>query len=416
MATEVNVEPRSDFELYEKKDGGVDAIAVGHSGFVFSVSRKANCMALHEVNESAEVVSLDAPDQTPSCVAVAHDRVKVAYGTNTGAVFQWDVMYPTSMESFRTEESESAGPVTCLAWHPRGHVLAAASKSGVVHLWDMVVGALLFPFACHEGNVVGVSWTASGRMLLTAGVDGALRAWSPRNVDFLGSVTADDDKDDADEGKKTSERSPALSSVKWHTKPLTCLDAMDDNSRVAVTGSEDGSVLLSVLKPEQGCGVFHAMQSHKRPVSAVRFSSLDCPKPLRAASGASDGSIHLFDLDRRLPMGSYTHKGGAVTKLEFTDSADVLFSCGNSTVRAWDARVAPEEEPPIVFGGHNAKVNDFGIVNDGATLAAACDDGKLRLFDMRYPHGDAPKYVPESTAENEQIGALETALEAASVK
>jgi WD40 repeat protein len=364
----------------------------GQAGFVFTTAGAADKMTLHDVNEGVEIVALEAKDESPSCVAVSHDAVKVAFGTAKGAVFLWDVLYPTTMESFRTEDAVAAGPVTSMAWHPRGHVLASASEAGVVHLWDMVVGALLFPVPCHDGPIAGLSWTANGRLLLTAGAcgevagtSGALRAWSPREVEFMGSVTADGEGGAGEPGFKPV-------SVRWHTSPLTCLDAMADMSRVAVTGARDGSVLLSVMKPEQGCGVFHAMPSHKAAVTDVTFSALDCPKPLRAASAAADGTVQLFDMERRLPMGKFTHRGGPASRLTFSGNADVLFSAAGCTVKAWDARVAPEEEAPVEFGGHQQAVHDFAIVNAGATVVAACGDGKLRLYDMRWPRGEAPRF------------------------
>lgn len=364
------------------------AIAAGKPGFVFTANGAASKMTLHDLSDGVEVVGIEAKDESPGCLSVSHDDVKVAFGTAKGAVFLWDVMYPTTMESFRTEDSVAAGPITSLAWHPRGHVVAAASETGVVHLWDMVVGALLFPVPCHSGAIADLAWTANGRLLLTAGAcdetpnsPGALRAWSPRDVEFMGSVTADEGGNAPPVGAQGQK----LPSVAWHTSPLTCLDAMVDMSRVALTGAKDGSVLLSVLKPEQGCGVFHAMQAHRAAVTDVRLCSLDAPKPLRAASAAADGSVHLFDMERRLPMASFSHDKKSVGKIQFTENADCLLSSAGATVVAWDSRVSPEEEPAIEFGGHGKKVNDFALVNGEKGVVAACDDGLLRLYDMRWP-------------------------------
>lgn len=385
----------------EVSNTGVSAIGTGNKGgFIFTSSSAADRIALHDVNEAAEVVALEAKHQRPNSVAVSHDAVKVAFGTDKGAVYLWDILYPTTMESFRTEDSVAAGAISHIAWHPRGHVLAAASEAGVVHLWDMVVGALLFPVPCHDGPVAGISWTANGRLFLTAGGgpevkgrSGALRVWSARDVEFVGSVTEDDDT--KPKGKGDPGFRPAA--VAWHKAELTCLDAMADMSRVAITGAKDGSVLLSVLKPEQGCGVFHALPSHNSPITAVKFSALECPKPLRAAAASEDGTVRLFDMDRRLPMDQFSHKG-RVSKLQFSDDANVLFSAGGKTVVAWDSRVAQDEAAPVEFGGHGVKVNDFSIVNGGATMVQACDDGQLRLYDMRYPTGEAPKFDLEVTS------------------
>lgn len=356
--------------------GGADAVVTGHASFVFSCSKRANKMSLHDTNTGDQVIALDAPTQSPSCIAVAADGVKAAYGTATGAVYVWDVMYPSSMESFRPEE-DAGSEVTALEWHPRGHVLAVATAAGNLYLWDLVVGALLYPVIAHEGPIASVKWTANGRLLVSVGKeDGVLRVWNPRNVDQLGEISelSELNKDE----------------LRWHSSGIRCLDTLDDMSRVAATGGADGTVLLSVLKPESLCGVFHAMPAHASgvPVTAVRFAPLTSPKPLRSASASKDGIIQLFDMDRRLPMGKFDHCK-EVVQLEFSENADVLFSAAGDTVRAWDARVAPEEESPVTFGPE-ANVTSFAITNAGASLVTACDDGKLYSFDMRYPAGEAP--------------------------
>lgn len=337
-------------------------------------------MSLHDTNTGDQVIALDAPTQSPSCIAVASDGVKAAYGTATGAVYVWDVMYPSSMESFRPEE-DAGSNVTALEWHPRGHVLAVATAAGNLYLWDLVVGALLYPVVAHKGAIASVKWTANGRLLVSVGRDDSvLRVWNPRNVDQLGEIShlSEHNKDD----------------LRWHSQGIRCLDTLHDMSQVGLTGGADGTVLLSVLKPESLCGVFHAMPSHApaTPVTAVRFAPLQS-KPLRSASADADGVVQLFDMDRRLPMGKFDH-AGEVVQLEFSDNADVLFSAAGNTVRAWDARVAPEEESPVTFAPE-AKVNAFAITNGGASLVTACDNGKLLSFDMRYPAGEAPSAQPD---------------------
>ncbi|PXF47325.1 POC1 centriolar protein-like [Gracilariopsis chorda] len=355
------------------------ALQNGHAGFVFSCSRAADKLSLHDTNSGDRIISLDAPAQRPSRIAVSADGVKCAFATATGAVYIWDVLYPTSMESFRPDEDNSS-PVTDLAWHPRGHVLAVATEAGNIYLWDHVVGALLFPLPAHTGSISAVRWTAHGRLLVTVGAsDTLLRVWNPRNVNNLADVSA-----------SSEHTTPA----KWHVGGITCLDTLQDMSRVAITGAPDGSVLLSVLKPESQCGVFASMNSHDAPVHCVRFAPIGSPRPLRSASAADDGSIHLFDMERRLPMGKFSHANKPVVQLEFSHHADVLFSAAGDTVIAWDARVAPEEEPPITFGAHQHAVNSFALVNSGANLVTACEDGMLRTYDMRYPSGEPPP-LPE---------------------
>ncbi|CAN8070841.1 unnamed protein product [Agarophyton chilense] len=353
----------------------VSAISAGHAAFVFSCSSAADRLCLHDTSSGQQVISLHVPAQRPSHIAVAADGAKCAFATITGAVYIWDMLYPTSMESFRPSDDHPS-PVTDMEWHPRGHVLAVATESGQLYLWDHVVGALLYPLPAHSGRISAVRWTAHGRLLVSVGAsDALLRVWNPRNVNNLADVSAE-----------TEHSTP----VKWHARGITCLDTLHDMSRIAITGGPDGSVLLSVLKPESQCGVFASMNAHQSSVSCVRIAPIGSPRPLRSVSADVNGSVHLFDMDRRLPMGKFSHGNDPVVQLEFSHHADVLFSAAGHTVMAWDARVAPEEQPPITFGTDAHTVNAFALLNSGANLVTACQDGVLRTYDMRYPSGDPP--------------------------
>lgn len=270
---------------------------------MFTCSNTINKLTLHDTNSGEQVISLDTPSQALSAIAVSADDLKAAYGTETGVVYIWDVLYPTSMESFQPEGDHSE-PMTDLAWHPRGHVLAVATDSGSIYSSDLVVETLLYPVPAHQDAISAIAWTANGRLLVSTGSsDSILRVWTPRKVDNLANLSADsEDKEE----------------FQWDKSGITCLDTLPDMSRVAITGGRDGTVLLSVLKPESTCGVFHAMNPHKSSsVTAVRFAHIDSPKPLRASSAASDGSVHLFDMDRRLPMGKFSHGTTPVNNSSF---------------------------------------------------------------------------------------------------
>lgn len=281
------------------------------------------------------------------------------------------------MESFRPEE-DAGSAVVALHWHPRGHVLAVVTDTGGLYLWDMVVGALLYPVAAHQGAIGGVCWTANGRLLVTVGKeDGKLRVWNPRNVECLAELSTED----------SASADAAGGEGKWHSSGIGALDTLEDMSRVSITGDKEGTVLLSVLKPEAECGVFCRMPSHAAEVSAVRFASLTSPKPLRSASGDVKGVVQLFDMDRRLPMGKFRHEGAEeVRQLEFSSDGNVLFSAGGEVVKGWDARVSAEEEESVTFGS-GVRVNGFCITDGGKGLVTAGADGKLYRYDVRYPGG-----------------------------
>ena len=362
------------------------AIQTGNAAFVFTCSKVDNRLSLYDTTSGDKIIDLEAPNEQPSQIAVSSDGAKAAFGTNTGAIYIWDVMYPTSMESFRPQ-ADNCSTITCLSWHPRGPVLAVGTNTGDLYLWDMVIGTLLYTIPAHEGSISNIAWTANGRMLVSTGAqDSALRVWNSRNMDSIAQLS-----------NNQNDTTVVSGDVQWHTNGITSMDILQDMSRVTLTGGGDGSVLLSVLKQETMCGVFHQMQSHKNTsISAVRLASLESPKPLRAASAAEDGSIHLFDMDRRLPMGKFVHREEKVKQLEFLDTADVLFSAAGDTVIAWDARVSPDEELPITFSNNGVQITQFAFTNGNKNIVCAGTDGVLRCFDIRIPYVSLPDLVEET--------------------
>lgn len=330
----------------------------------------------------------------PTCVSTAFDYGKGAFGTSSGEIFIWDVSFPAVFESFRTElhkkqqETPStdnpmpAGDgITCMSWHPRGHVLATGSTAGNLTVWDMCLGNPAFGIPkAHGDTITSLTWTGHGKQLITVSSDNELRLWNSRRSEIIGVI----------EGKEKPEM--------WHTGGITVVDALPDLSRVALTGGKDGTTFLSVLKPgeKEGMGVFSALSKHASEITAVKMGPLECAKPMRCTSASKDGQIHLFDMERKLPMAKFLHETDStgdndtgVVQLEFNNNGDVLFSAAGNCVKAWDSRAVKDEMPEISFDT-DSKVSSFSISNDGSNIMLGCQDGSMRCFDMRYPVGNPP--------------------------
>src|SRR4051812_32836459 len=66
-----------------------------------------------------------------------------------------------------------------LAWSPDGTVLAAASQSGGVTLFEAATGAVRQALVGHDDGANCLSWSFDGALLATGGQDGKVKIWDP---------------------------------------------------------------------------------------------------------------------------------------------------------------------------------------------------------------------------------------------
>ncbi len=103
-----------------------------------------------------------------------HPRESLLAVAGGGAVHLLDVV--TGAERRRLPQEEA---VECLAWHPRGLLLAVAGKSGRIGLWDATAGRQVRVLAGHPKEVLMMAFSHRGDLLATEGADSVLRLWSP---------------------------------------------------------------------------------------------------------------------------------------------------------------------------------------------------------------------------------------------
>lgn len=106
-----------------------------------------------------------AADLSPdgSLLAVSEGSQVLVINVNTHAV--------TAKFSF---EGFSAG---MLAFSPSGCLLAAGSNGGQLVLLDAASGKVLAQWWAHAGRLTSLAFSDDGRLLLSAGIDGAARVW-----------------------------------------------------------------------------------------------------------------------------------------------------------------------------------------------------------------------------------------------
>ncbi|MFQ5595340.1 MAG: WD40 repeat domain-containing protein, partial [Anaerolineae bacterium] len=128
------------------------------------------------------------------------------------------------------------------------------------------------------------------------------------------------------------------------------------------------------------------LHGHAGDVWSVAFS----PDGQTLASGSKDGTIVLWDMAARRPLGEPLRGHEAsVRSLAFSPDGQTLASGGEDTaIILWDVTVRQQLGNPIL--GHEASVRSLAFSPDGKTLASGSRDGTVVLWNLmaRRPLGE----------------------------
>ena len=258
-----------------------------------------------------------------------------------------------------------------------GGVLATASQSSVVLLWDMDSLDVIRPLTGGSGQLTGASavisalaFSRDGSHLATVDGGGAVRVWTVPD-----------------------------GGVVWEGKvegPLSCVAFHPLEEQVAF-GSSNGRVELWDFRAKQRLGRF--MDEHLSPINALSYSN----DGTILASAHEDGEVQLWETSKlvgeaRAASDDFLIRGLSavldwvklkpkyqleghrlgVTCLAFSWDDRFVYAGGrDGTVRAWSAVHGASSG---VMHGHEAAVHGLSML-PGERLISGAEDGTLRTFD-----------------------------------
>ncbi len=272
-----------------------------------------------------------------------------------------------------------------VAWSPDGSLLAAASVSGPISLFESGSGAVRHVLKGHGFGTAAIAWQPGGKLLASVGQDGKARLW-----DTAGGTEAAV----LDAGAAWAER------IAWNPRGDRFVTAAGKKLRL---WSEAGEMLRAY--PDQPSTITDVAWSPKGKEFAaagyggVAFFAPDADEPRAKfawkgsvltlawsqdakyiAGGTQDCSVHFWYVKdgKDLEMSGYPQK---VRELSWDVTSTYLATGGGNQVTIWDCSgKGPAGSKPISFELHEEPLSVLAFQNRGPLLASACGDGILALW------------------------------------
>jgi len=275
--------------------------------------------------------------------------------------------------------------VISIAWSDDGALLAAASVSGPITVFDARRGDIVHALTGHAFGTASLAWQPGGKRLASVGQDGKARIWDARTGAEWTVLDA---------GTSWAEHAV------WHPRGDRLVTAAGKKLRLWSAGGEllraypdQPSTVADVLWSPTGkefaaagyggVGFFLTDADEPRTRFAWKGSVLALawsPDGKYIAGGAQDCSVHFWRLKdgKDLEMSGYPQK---VRELSWDSTSTYLASGGGNQVTIWNCGgKGPAGSTPISYELHDEPLAALAFQNRGPLLLSACAGGVMALW------------------------------------
>ncbi|WJX82479.1 U3 snoRNP protein [Trifolium repens] len=273
---------------------GLDMVVVGFSNGVFGLYQMPDFVCIHLLSISKEKIT----------TALFNDLGNwLSFGcAKLGQLLVWE----WRSESYILKQQGHYFDVNCVAYSPDSQLLATGADDNKVKVWTVSSGFCFVTFTEHTNAVTALHFMANNNCLLSASLDGTVRAWDLLRYRNFRTLTT-----------PSSRQFVSL--------------AADQSGEVICAGTSD-SFEIFVWSMRTG-RLLDVLSGHEAPVHGLVFS----PTNAVLASSSWDKTVRLWDVfDGKGAVETFAHSHDVLTVVYRPDGRQVACSTLDGQIHFWD--------------------------------------------------------------------------------
>ncbi|XP_059642229.1 periodic tryptophan protein 2 [Cornus florida] len=273
---------------------GLDLVVVGFSNGVFGLYQMPDFICIHLLSISREKIT----------TAVFNDLGNwLTFGcAKLGQLLVWE----WKSESYILKQQGHYFDVNCLAYSPDSQLLATGADDNKIKVWTVSSGFCFVTFSEHTNAVTALHFMANNHCLLSASLDGTVRAWDLFRYRNFRTFTT-----------PSSKQFVSLAS--------------DQSGEVICAGTLD-SFEIFVWSMKTG-RLLDVLSGHEGPVHGLMFS----PTNATLASSSWDRTVRLWDVfEGKGAVETFSHTHDVLTVVYRPDGKQLACSTLDGQIHFWD--------------------------------------------------------------------------------
>nr|XP_033797593.1 periodic tryptophan protein 2 homolog [Geotrypetes seraphini] len=264
---------------------------------------------LHELPDFNLIHSLSISDQYIASIAINSTGDWIAFGcSGPGLLLVWE----WQSESYVLKQQGHFNNMMSLAYSPDGQHLVTGGDDGKVKVWNASNGFCFVTFTEHTSSITAVTFTSNGFVVVSASLDGTVRAFDLHRYRNFRTFTAQ------------------------RLVQFSCL-AVDFSGEIVCAGSQDAFDVY-VWSMQTG-HLLDVLAGHEGPISSISFS----PSKTILATASWDKKVRLWNMSESWRTRETLSLTSDVLAVVFRpDGRELAVSTLDGQMTFWDPETASQ--------------------------------------------------------------------------